>query len=195
MSAALRQPFAVTTGTLSDEDLVAAIRSGNLTGLGTLFDRHGNAVRRLVARLGAHARDVDDLVQETFLDCIVAAAKFERGSAVRPWLLGVAMMVMRRHRRSLGRMFRRLEQWASQHVERPVPTPADELEWSESARRGQRALSLLPAKKRDAFVLVVVEELSGDEAAAVLGVPIATLWTRVHYARREMLRLLELDPP
>lgn len=181
--------------TTADDELVALVRSGNLSGLGVMFDRHGPAVRRLLLRLGATARDVDDLVQDTFLESIPAAARFVEGASLRSWLFGIAVIVMRRHRRSVGRVVKRIQRWASLHVEPRVRTPDDVLEWSESARRCQRALDHLPAKKRDAFVLVVIEELSGEEAAQILEVPVATVWTRLHYARREMVRLLELDPP
>jgi RNA polymerase sigma-70 factor (ECF subfamily) len=179
---------------LTDDELVAAIRVGNLTGLGTLFDRHGASVRRLLLRLGVAPRDVDDLVQDSFLDCIVAAPSYQQGLSVRSWLFGIAVIVMRRHRRSLGRILQRAQEWAAKRVDPRVATPADALEWSEEAQRGQRALAKLSPKKRAAFVLVVLEELSGDEAATALGVPVATVWTRVHYARREMMQFLELDP-
>lgn len=195
MTRGMRRPVAAGTSRLEDDDLVVAIRSGNLSGLGTLFDRHGADVRRLLVRLGVNARDVDDLVQDTFLDSIVASATFQSGHSVRAWLFGIAVIVTRRHRRSVGRMFVRVQRWAAQRVQARVFTPAEELEWTEEARRSQRALSRLAPKKRDAFVLVVLEELSGEEAAAALEVPVATVWTRVHYARREMLRFLELDPP
>jgi RNA polymerase sigma-70 factor (ECF subfamily) len=194
MSAVLR-PLAKSMARVTDDDLVASIRTGNLSGLGTLFDRYGSDVRRLIVRLGVSPHSVDDLVQDTFLDSIVASATFQPGLSVRSWLFGIAVVVTRRHRRSLGRMLERVQRWAAQRIDPRVVTPAEQLEWTEDARRGQRALSRLPAKKREAFVLVVVEELSGEEAAAALGIPVATVWTRVHYARREMTRFLELDPP
>jgi RNA polymerase sigma-70 factor, ECF subfamily len=189
------QPLRVARApSLTDDELVSAIRAGNLSGLGTLFDRHGAGVRRLLQRLGVAARDVDDLVQDTFLDCVVAAPSYRQGLSVRSWLFGIAVIVMRRHRRSIGRILRRAEAWAAKHIDPRVVTPVDALEWSEEAQRGQRALAKLSPKKRDAFVLVVIEELSGEEAAAALDVPVATVWTRVHYARREMMHFLELDP-
>lgn len=195
MSKARRQPLGIAPApSLTDDELVAAIRVGNLSGLGTLFDRHGAGVRRLLLRLGVNPRDVDDLVQDTFLDCIVAAPSYQQGLSVRSWLFGIAVIVMRRHRRSIGRIMQRAQEWAAKHVEPRVATPVDELEWSQEAQRGQRALAKLSPKKRSAFVLVVLEELSGEEAAVALDVPVATVWTRVHYARREMTHLLELDP-
>jgi RNA polymerase sigma-70 factor (ECF subfamily) len=195
MKLAARAVVPMGTKSLDDDELVAAIRSGNLSGLGVLFDRHGASVRRLLSRLGASELEVDDLVQDTFLDSIVAAARFEAGASVRSWLFGIAVIVWRRHRRSVVRMVQRIQRWAAQRVDAKVATPDEQLLWSEAARRGERALSRLSPKKRDAFVLVVIEELSGDEAAVALGVPVATVWTRVHYARQEMLQHLELDPP
>jgi len=194
VSNARRQPIVAGIHALTDDELVSAIRVGNLTGLGTLFDRHGTSVRRLLLRLGVAPRDVDDLVQDTFLDCIVAAPRYQSGLSVRSWLFGIAVIVMRRHRRSVGRILQRAQEWAAKRVDPRVATPADELEWSQDAQRGQRALEKLSPKKRAAFVMVVLEELSGDEAATALGVPVATVWTRVHYARREMMHFLELDP-
>lgn len=195
MTIAARRMLSSRSASVDDDRLVAAIASGNLSGLGVLFDRHGAEVRRLLLRLGVNARDVDDLVQDTFLDCIVAAAGFRPGASVRSWLFGIAVIVTRRHRRSVGRMVARLQRWAAQRIDPRVATPDDELGWSEDARRSARALACLSAKKRDAFVLVVVEELTGDEASHALGVPVATVWTRVHHARQELLRLLEEDPP
>ena len=190
-----RRAISGSTARATDDDLVAAIRSGNLSGLGTLFDRYGTAVRRLLLRLGVNARDVDDLVQDTFLDCIVASATYQPGLSVRSWLFGISVIVTRRHRRSFGRMLERVQRWATQRIEPRVVTPAERLEWSQDAERSQRALMQLAPKKRAAFVLVVLEELTGEEAAVILEVPVATVWTRVHYARREMMGLLELDPP
>jgi RNA polymerase sigma-70 factor (ECF subfamily) len=189
------RPIPIGAARASDDELVASIRAGNLSGLGTLFDRYGSDVRRLLLRLGVTPRDVDDLVQDTFLDLIVASGSYQQGLSVRSWLFGIAVVVLRRHRRSVGRMLARAQRWAARRIEARVTTPVDELEWTEDARRAQRALSTLSEKKRAAFVLVVVEELSGEEAAAALDVPVATIWTRVHYARKEMMQAFESDPP
>jgi RNA polymerase sigma-70 factor (ECF subfamily) len=195
MSALLRRPRPERGRRLDDEELVALIRSGNLSGLGALFDRYGADVRRLLLRLGVSHSDVDDLVQDAFLDSVVAAATYQPGLAVRPWLFGISLMVVRRHRRSVVRMLRRARDWGARRIETRVATPMEEVDWTEQAERGRRALARLSPKKRAAFVLVVLEELSGEEAAAALDVPVRTIWTRVHYARREMLHFLELDPP
>ena len=127
----------------------------------------------------------NDLVQTTFLQVLRAARRFESDISVRGWLLGIASMMARRHRRSLGRLAKRVRTWAT--IPRaPQLTPDDALVQRHAGLRLGRALAALSPKKREAFVLVTLEGMSGEEAAAALGVPINTIWTRLHHARREL---------
>jgi RNA polymerase sigma-70 factor (ECF subfamily) len=178
----------------SECELVASIAGGDLSGLGVLFDRHGDDVRRLLGRLGMPASDLDDLVQETFLDVMRAAPRFRAGAAVKPWLFGLAAMVARRRRRVLALMVERLRSLAHEWTAQRSATPVDTLEIGAEARRAREALDVLSSKKREAFVLVALEGMSGEEAAGALGVPVATVWTRLHHARRELKRLLAEAP-
>lgn len=171
----------------ADPELLAEIAGGDLGGLGVLFDRYEADVKRFVGRLGVAEADVDDLVQLTFLDVARAAASFDgRGLSARSWLLGVAAMVVRRHRRSVARLAHHLIGWAREPAREVSPSIAERFELHEAAARARRALELLSAKKREVFVLVVLENASGQEAARALGIPIATVWTRLHHARRQL---------
>lgn len=175
---------------LPDPELLQAVRDGDLSALGLLYDRHGEDVRRLLYRVGVPSGDLDDLVQETFLDVIPASARFRPGAAVRPWLLGIATMIARRHRRTVGRLITRLTRWAAHPQEQADSTPEDDLGLHEDAARARQALLSLSPRKRETFVLVVLEGLSCAEAAAALGVPTATVWTRLHHARAELRHAL-----
>jgi RNA polymerase sigma-70 factor, ECF subfamily len=186
-----RVPLAAPLG---DDALVASIGAGDLTGLGELFDRHGDDVRRLLARLGTPAADLDDLVQQTFLDVPRAAVRFRAGAPVKPWLFGLAAMITRRHRRSTMQVLGLLRKWTLERNIIMPPTPAEEVETSMEAMRAQRALEALSSKKREVFVLVALEEMSGEEVATALGIPIATVWTRLHHARLELKSALAVKP-
>ena len=179
-----RAPIATRTG--AHGGIVVAIAGGNLSALGTLFDLYGADVWRFLHRIGIARADLDDLVQETFLDVMRASGRYRPDAPVRPWLFGIAAMVARRHRRVVSRMLARLERWTTEHVEPNEPFATQDAETSLEAERAQRALEALSARKREAFVLVVLEGLSGDEAATALGIPVATVWTRLHHARREL---------
>jgi RNA polymerase sigma factor (sigma-70 family) len=176
-----------------DDRTIADIAAGNLSGLGLLFDRYAEDVRRLLSRLGVPPSDLDDAVQQTFLDVPRASVRFHAGAPVRPWLFGLATIVARRRRRALTRMLARLHAWARE----PAPAPAEsahvEYELKVEARRAEDALQSISGKKREAFVLVVLEGMSGAEAADVLGVPVATIWTRIHHARLELRERLEKE--
>jgi RNA polymerase sigma factor (sigma-70 family) len=174
----------------SDEALVTAVASGDLDALGTLFDRYEPTLRRFISRLGTPSGEVDDLVQATFLQLVSASARFDPSLSARSFLLGVAAMMTRRHRRSLGRIAARLRNWTRQPEPTGTKTPHQELEAHEADERLRRALASLPPKKRDVFVMVTLEGASGDDVARALGIPVNTVWTRLHHARKELRALL-----
>jgi RNA polymerase sigma-70 factor (ECF subfamily) len=191
MAAATELSHAVT----ADRELVAGVAAGNLEGLGELFDRHAPDLRRYFVRLGAPNGDVDDLIQATFLEVVRAAERFDPAYPVRAWLFGIATFLWRRHRRSLGRAATRLAAWAGLSKADLAPSPAEIFEGDEASRRFQRAFDALSAKKREVFTLVTLEGFSGEEAANALGVPVNTIWTRLHHARLELRRALEEEAP
>lgn len=173
---------------VSDEDLIAAISNGDLQALGALFDRHEPEVRRYVGRLGIRPSDADDVVQATFLEVLSAAPRFDPTRSARSWLMGVATMMARRHRQSVTRALARIATWMSRSIgaEASPPTPAEVFALDETTRRLMRALDAMSPKKREVFALVVLEELSGEEVARALGIPVNTVWTRLHHARLEL---------
>lgn len=178
-----------------DGSAIDAIAAGDLTGLGLLFDRHGDSVRRLLGRVGVAREDIDDLTQQTFLQIVSAAATFRPGLAVRPWILGIASMLARRQRRATSRLRALLGSWASSLGERIAPPPHVELEGARQIDCAQRAFDKLSIEQREVFALVVLEGMSGRDAATALGIPVATVWTRLHYARAELRRALDLEQP
>ncbi|MGC4087520.1 MAG: RNA polymerase sigma factor [Polyangiaceae bacterium] len=181
---------------MNDAELVAHIASGDLHSLGKLYDRYSRDIRRFVGRLGVHANHIDDLVQTTFLEVTHAAPRYDGRVAVKNWLFGIAAIAVRRHRRSLSRLAARIDAWARELSVFPsAVSPADDYDASHEARRAMRALDKLSAKKREVFLMVAVENASGEETARALGIPLATVWTRLHHARRELRAQLAEEEP
>lgn len=176
-------PLRAHKAIVADDELVARVADGKLDALGELFDRYQPDVRRLVYRLGVSAGDVDDVVQLTFLDLVKAAPRFDGRATARSWIFGIAAMVVRRHRRTLRRWMADLAGNVFESRRVAPQTPHDAFERGEEQHRFERALASLPDKKREVFVMVTMEGASGEEAAAALGVPLATVWTRLHHAR------------
>lgn len=148
----------------------------------------------MVARLGVDPHDVNDLVHTAFLEALRNAARFRGESSLRGWLVGIALNQARTHVRDRARARRGAFQWAGLRGE------IDESSDTEAALGDARdrvrltdALAQLPPLQREAIVLCELEGLSAKEVSAMLGVPCATLWRRVHDAKVSLRRLLATD--
>jgi RNA polymerase sigma factor (sigma-70 family) len=188
-AAAERAP-AETEATRADAAAIAAVARGDLEALAELYDRHAPALERTLARWGVPASDVNDLVQAIFLEIVRAAPRFDPAHPARAWLFGVAHIMARRHRRSLARAVVRVARWRAATPDRMAPPPSEAYEGMEASRRFEVAFAKLSRKKREVLVLVTAEGLSGQEAARALGIPVKTVWTRLHHARIELREAL-----
>jgi RNA polymerase sigma-70 factor (ECF subfamily) len=183
---------ALAAGTArTDVELVRSLVGGDLRALGLLFDRFEPDVKRLIGRMNVPAADIDDLVQLTFLDAARSAANYDDRWPVRSWLFGIALMIVRRHRRSVAQIAARVGRWAREKDAMAPARPDDLAENRELALVADRALSRLTQKKREVFAMVVLEGMPGEDVAEALGIPVATVWTRLHHARRELRTILK----
>ncbi|MEU8305154.1 RNA polymerase sigma factor [Actinomadura sp. NPDC048955] len=154
-----------------------------------LFDRHGDEIHRYVARrLGPDM--AEDVVAETFLTAFRKRARYDLGRAdARPWLYGIATHALREHRRAEARRNRALARAAPDRPEESF----DERSAARVAAGRLRpelaaALARLSAADRDLLLLIAWAELSYDEAAQALGVPIGTIKSRLHRIRKKLHR-------
>ncbi len=175
---------------MSDEALVAACTVGDAAALGALYDRHVEPMRRFLGRLcGSRNPDLDDLVQTTFETVVRAAARFDHRSSVRTWLLGIANNTARHYLRGERRRTR-LGEAVGAAPQYEVNATADLVE-RERVRRLEAAILELPAKLREAFVLVYLEGLSGGAVARLVDVREGVIWKRLHQARTELRQAVE----
>lgn len=168
----------------SENDIaaLAAVARGDVGALGELYDRHARALLAFAAR-SVGARDAEDLVQITFLRAAKVAASFDgRSSGARAWLFGITARLVQERRRSFARLARALLRF---DVALPA-APTDEARTD--LRRG---LARLTESKRVVLLLAEVEGFTCEEIATMLEVPIGTVWTRLHHARREMRAFYE----
>ncbi|MFZ5889948.1 MAG: RNA polymerase sigma factor [Myxococcota bacterium] len=176
------------------EELVLRCQAGNREAFNELFNRHRSDVARLVQRLlGGHG-DIDDTVQEVFLQVHRSLKDFRFGSRFSTWLYRVTVNVVL--------MQRRAARSRPKLVETPeglVPEDAGLSPEEQTARRRRvaafyRLLDRLSDKKRVAYVLHELEGLSPSEIAQTVGAPVLTVRTRLFYARRELAEMLREEP-
>jgi RNA polymerase sigma-70 factor (ECF subfamily) len=176
----------------TDADLVAASLHDPQQ-FALLFDRHARAVHRYVASRARHG-DVDDVVSETFLTAYRKRARYDRAfDDARPWLLGIATNVLRHHHRSEGRRLTRLR--AVAHSPDPEIDPAESVaaavDNASEIDRVARALARLDDRYRDVLLLAASADLSYEEIARALGIPVGTVRSRLARGRHRLRELLD----
>jgi RNA polymerase sigma-70 factor (ECF subfamily) len=171
--------------TSSDPEILSRLAGGEIGALGDLYDRYSATIRRFVARATSDAEDVDDLVHATFLAAARSAGRYDGRPSCRPWLVGIAAQLLRRRRQSLGRFMAVLASLGG-----ILRTTADPRPALQARKDLDRALASLSEAKRVTLLMAEVEGLTCAEIATVLEIPIGTVWTRLHAARRELRRAL-----
>jgi RNA polymerase sigma-70 factor (ECF subfamily) len=175
---------------LSDAALFEAMAQGELGSLGVLFDRHHEPLRQFLLRVTPNAADVDDIVQETFLTATNAAGSFDGRPSGLPFLIGIAVQLIRRRKRTFARLRALYDAFGAAPTS-PKPSPEDRLHQAKEEARLQVAIGQLSEEKRLVLVMVEYNGLTGVEVAGILGIPVGTIWRRLHEARAELRHTLE----
>jgi RNA polymerase sigma factor (sigma-70 family) len=142
-------------------------------------------VHRYVARrIGVGV--ADDILSETFLVAFEQRERFDPslGSA-RPWLLGIATLLMKRHARLEARAWRGVVAGtAAQIAPDAIELANDHVDAARMSRKLAAALRSLPARDRDTLLLYAWGDLDYEGVAAALGVPVGTVRSRLNRVRR-----------
>jgi RNA polymerase sigma factor (sigma-70 family) len=161
-----------------------------------LFDRHAPVIHRYASRrVGPSA--ADDLVADTFLAAFRKRRQYDRShSDARPWLYGIATNLVGQHRREELRQHR-IRRAAVPDLD--LPGHAERVAADETARavRGllAAALAALPDRDRDVLVLIAWEQLTYDETARALDIPVGTVRSRLSRARARLRDALAASGP
>ncbi len=155
-----------------------------------IFDRHASRLHRFLARRVEPA-DAESLLGDVFRIAFERRASFDTArESARPWLYGIATNLIARHRRSEARRLRAMASLASSRIDGDHDVVGDRAaqsldavsEWSTVVD----AIDALPNAERHALMLYVWEDLSYEDIAAALDVPVGTVRSRLNRARRRL---------
>jgi len=158
-----------------------------------LFERHRDSAYRIAYYHLGRVEDALDVVQESFIKALTGLGKLREAERFRPWLLRIVTNQARDTGRSHQRRDRlglRARGTDLDEDEAPAVdsirelTPADEAETNELAQGIELALAELEERQREVLLLVTRGGLSYRETAEELDIPIGTVMSRLHYARR-----------
>lgn len=154
---------------------------------------HLDVLMRAALRILGNHQDAEDVVQDTLMRAWKYFDSFESGSNCRAWLFRIMFNVINVRRGDQARRSEspiETEEGLDQRVNKVVMfDPVRQIE----AREILDATDRLSEDHKSVLWLVVVEEFSYSEAADVLDVPIGTVMSRLHRARRELRKLLRVD--
>jgi RNA polymerase sigma-70 factor, ECF subfamily len=178
----------------SDTDLHKAALGGNGEAMATLYLRHGGLVYRFTLQMSRDSAIAEEVTQEVFLALLSKLDRFdpERG-ALATWLCGIA-------RRQLWKHWGRFDEGMTDELddgdiqlESAEDGPETWLVRQEAVAAVRVGIDELPVILREVVVLCELEEMSYEQAALVLEIPIGTVRSRLHRAKARLAILLRRD--
>jgi RNA polymerase sigma-70 factor (ECF subfamily) len=173
--------------------LIDRCRQGQRDALGEFYRAYRQEVTRNLYRvLGPGRGDLEDVLQEVFIEVFRSIARFRGESKISTWLYRVCVNVALQRLRKR----RRLAEVSAEEVAEPASsvTPERELDTQRRLAAVYRVLDELSPKKRVVFILHEIEGREPREIAAIVGAPVLTVRTRLHYARKEFYARVAVDP-
>ncbi|HYC37696.1 MAG TPA: RNA polymerase sigma factor [Usitatibacter sp.] len=149
-----------------------------------LVAQHGERLQAFVMRHIGHPDEAADIAQQAFVEAAAAISRFRGDSQLSTWLYGIAMNLVRNY---LSRAPQRVHRFESDETLAEMPGgeagPDEQLDRNRALARLTKELETLPAEMREVLLLVAVDELSYEEAATLLAIPVGTVRSRVFRAR------------
>ncbi len=154
-----------------------------------LVSQHRERLYRFVYRHIGHASDAEDLAQQAFVEAARTYASFRGDSMLSTWLYGIAMNLVRNHlSRSPQRLYAFDDDEALDQLPSAVADPEVQCDHSQLIRLLHAELDELMPEMREVLLLVALDDMSYEDAAALLSVPIGTVRSRVSRARAHLRR-------
>jgi RNA polymerase sigma-70 factor (ECF subfamily) len=174
--------------TIADEVLIAKIAKGDRSAMEALFTRYRVRVFKFMLRMVRNEAIAEELNSDVFLDVWRQAGTFEGRSAVSTWIFSIARF------KALNALQRRGEQELDDDKADAIEDDADDPETvlakKDKAAVLRQCLVELSAEHREIVNLVYYQHKSVEEVSGIVGIPEATVKTRMFYARKKLSELL-----
>ena len=177
------------------EKLIADAAGGDTGAFRQIYERHRQDVARLIYRMIGPRSDLEDVIQEVFVQVYKSLKDFRGQAKFTTWLHRVTVNVVLMHRRAARSRPILTDESANDGGALSLDIlPDEDAERRERMRAFARLLDRLADKKRIVFVLHELEGVAPGEIAKIVGAPVLTVRTRLFYARREIEAMLPEEP-
>jgi RNA polymerase sigma-70 factor, ECF subfamily len=167
-------------------DLREARDGTDLSDVRTIYRAHARFVWLSLQRLGVQPSDLDDVAQDVFVIVHRRLDTFDRTARITTWLFGICLRVAANYRRRRRWTRELLSGWVEDNRPATLVAADEVLVRREEREIAERALDRLDVAKRATFVMFELESLSCLEIAELMNVPLGTVYSRLHSARREL---------
>lgn len=151
-----------------------------------IYRDHGQFIWLCLQRLGVRPPDLDDLAHDVFMVVHRKVSHLDPRGPIRPWLFGICMRIAANYRRRRRWKVEIPSSGRDHNRAAGLPLADDLLIKGEDRELAERALATLDVGKRAIFVMFEIEELPCAEIAALMNVPVGTVYSRLHAARRQL---------
>ncbi len=179
------------------EDLIEAAQEGDEAAFRALYRAHRGEVHRIAFRLLGPSNEIEDVIQEVFLQVHRSIGKFRGQSKFSTWLHRVAVNVTLQHiRRKRTALATRSDEYLGERAceDTAEASPHQRAETQDRLCAVYKVLDELSPKKRAVLEMHDFEGKSAKEIAKIVNAPIFTVRTRLFYARREFYRKIAAQP-
>ena len=169
----------------SDENVMRAVRNGDVEKLGLLFERHHRALFDFFAKMTGSRSVAEDLVQDVFFRILKYRKTFRAESRFKTWMFRVARNVRVDYYKKRGSERAAFDE-AGGETRRPIPSPGHALEQEQQTHLLECALLELGPEKREILILSRYQEMKYEDIAELLGCELGTVKVRVFRAMQEL---------
>jgi RNA polymerase sigma-70 factor (ECF subfamily) len=178
---------AIVSGGISDAECVRRLQRGDTEAFAALVERHQRSIFNLLYRMLGDYDDAAEVSQEAFLSAYRSIKSFRGDSSFSTWLYRIAVNHANTRRKSAALWQQRTARLKSlEPVGDGGPDPADVLEQKEVRERVQAALNSLESEDATIILLRDLQDVPYETVAEVLKIPIGTVKSRLHRARRAL---------
>jgi RNA polymerase sigma-70 factor, ECF subfamily len=167
---------------INETELVTRAQNGERSAFSELVCIHVQGVRNVIYRMCGDVQIAEDAAQETFIQAWMHLSSYRPQTSLRSWLYRIAVNaatdILRKEKRILSNALEDLQ------LKDPQPGPEAILSQAERTSLLQKAVLSLPDASRAVLVLREYEEMSYQEIADALDIPVGTVMSRLNYARK-----------
>lgn len=156
-----------------------------------LVHDHQQRLYRFIVKHIGWGTDAEELTQQAFVEAAHSYSTFKGASELSTWLYGIAMNLVRNYlSRAPHRRYAFEDDSVLEYTSSGRPDPSEQLAQTQAVKALQRELDDLPREMREVLLLVAIEEMSYEDAAKMLSIPVGTVRSRVSRARSTLRKKL-----